>query len=78
MLHSTIHHSSPEISVLLSTHIIYMDVAAKKMGEGFNKAGVKEAEETIDKMVTLGADYYYVDGSSVAYLEGKKEFGKFK
>ncbi|XP_065894069.1 uncharacterized protein [Dysidea avara] len=51
--------------------------AAKKMGEGFNKAGVKEAEETIDKMVTLGADYYYVDGSSVAYLEGKKEFGKF-
>ncbi|XP_065890404.1 uncharacterized protein [Dysidea avara] len=50
--------------------------AAKKLGQGFSKAGVKEAEETFDKMVPLGADYYYVDGSSVAYLEGKKVFDK--
>ena len=55
-----------------------MDVAAKKMGEGFNKAGVKEAEETIDKIVPLGADCYYTDGNSIAYLEGKKVFDKLK
>ena len=55
-----------------------MDVAAKKIGQGFTKAGVKESEETFDKIVPLGADTYYVDSSSVTYLEGKNVFDKIK
>ncbi|XP_065894067.1 uncharacterized protein [Dysidea avara] len=50
--------------------------AAKKIGQGFTKAGVKESEETFDKIVPLGADTYYVDSSSVTYLEGKNVFDK--
>ena len=79
------HHSSINTVLYTSTlsthnclHQNYTDIAAKKLGQGFSKAGVKEAEETFDKMVPLGADYYYVDGSSVAYLEGKKVFDKLK
>ena len=48
------------------------------MGQGFAKAGVKEAEETFDKMAPIGGDYYYSDGNSTAYLEGKKVFDKIK
>ncbi|XP_065894061.1 uncharacterized protein [Dysidea avara] len=49
---------------------------AKTVGQGFAKAGVKEAEETFDKMAPIGGDYYYSDGNSTAYLEGKKVFDK--
>jgi len=40
--------------------------------------GVKDVERTYEKMVPMGDEYYYTDGTTTLYLEGKKVLDKVK
>jgi len=64
----------------LATILLYYHyyLVEKERAQKFIKLGVKEVERTFEKMIPMGDEYFYTDGSNIMYLADKKVFDKVK